>query len=354
MMNKRLSSYFIFCFCFIFLVSCQQVKTSTNDASILKIFSPGEYIDPDLLTEFEKEYNIKVIYDTFDSNESMYQKIKSGSVHYDVLVPSDYMIEKLIAEDFLYPLDFEKIPNIKDIKPELLYTDFDKEQRYSVPYFWGTVGILYDTRKVQEPVDSWSILWNKQYQDNIIMYNSQRDSIMVALKKLGYSMNTKNENELTAAKNALIEQKPLVFGYLGDEVINSMMNNQAALSVVYSGDAVYIMSENPNLKYALPKEGTNVWIDAMVVTKQSQNKDIAQAFINFMSSQTNAEKNTLAVGYSTPNRFTFEKMIQDPENAWMLDISYNPNLKNENNEFFHNPGKTAETYSDIWEEVLNT
>ena len=235
---KKLMMMFIASF-ILLLTAC-----SGDTRERLYVYNVGEYIDREVLTLFEEEFNCEVVYELYDSNETMYQKIKAGGTHYDVAFPSDYMVEKMIKEDLVLPLDYSKIPNFKYISDQYKNLPYDPENLYTVPYFWGTVGILYDKTVVNEPVDSWSILWDETYKGNIFMYDSQRDSLMVALKLLGYSMNTQNVDELEEAKQLLIEQRPLVYAYVTDQVIDNMIAGNAALAVVYSGDATYIMDEN--------------------------------------------------------------------------------------------------------------
>lgn len=347
--KKIFSIFLIFVLAATVLTGCQSSNKET-----LKIYNWGEYIDPQIIKDFEAEYNVTVVHSTFDTNEAMYNKVVSGTVKYDLLVPSDYMIERMVEEDLLAQLDYSKIPNFEHIKPDLINPDFDKEQQYSVPYFWGTVGIIYDKTKVTKPVDSWNALWDDAYKQEIFMYNSSRDSIMVALKKLGFSMNTTNDSELDKAKDELLAQRPLVLGYVGDEVINSMINNQASLAVVYSGDATTIMEENENMEYVIPKEGSNIWIDSMVVPKNAENSELAHKFINYISSPEAALLNTKAVGYSTPNTETLS--LLEAEGLWTDLVSYNPDLSSlENMEFFHNPGEAAiERYTQIWETVISS
>lgn len=347
-MKKFISITLAFILSFGLLVGCQNSNQQT-----LKVYNWGEYIDPEIITSFEQEFDVKVVYDTFDSNESMYNKISSGAVSYDVLFPSDYMAEKMIKEDMLAELDFTQIPNFEYINPEVLHADYDPNQTYSVPYFWGTVGILYDTTKVTETVDSWDILWDEAYKNEIFMYNSSRDSMMVALKKLGYSMNTKDAAEVEKAKQELIAQRPLVHGYVGDEVINNMINSQASLAVVYSGDATAIMQENPNMAYAIPsKQGSNIWIDPVVITKNSEQKELAHQFINYLCDPEIAKLNTEAVGYSTPNLETLDLLKEDGV-EWIDWESYNPTLNNyKNMEFFHaGSDEVLEMYNKAWDEV---
>ena len=237
-------------------------KSSAENGEVI-VYNWGEYIDPETLSLFEEETGIKVVYDEYDTNETMYPKVEAGASAYDVICPSDYMIQKMIDNDLLAEINFDNIPNLKNIGQQYFEQskEFDPENKYSVPYCFGTVGILYNKTMVSGPIDSWSVLWDEQYADNILMQDSVRDAFMVALKLNGYSMNTLDETELQAAKNSLIEQKPLVQAYVIDQVRDKMIGDEAAIGVIYSGEAIYTQRENENLEYVIPKEGTNVWID---------------------------------------------------------------------------------------------
>lgn len=267
----------------------------------INVYNWGDYIAEDTLEKFTEATGIKVVYETFDSNEIMYAKYKSGAVDYDILMPSDYMIEKLIAEDELVTLDMANIPNASYIEPEFVGRKFDPEAKYAVPYMWGTIGILYNKNLVQEEVKSWDILWDPTYSGQVIMMNSVRDSFGVALKKLDYSLNTLDQGQVDEALNLLIEQAPLVGSYVVDEAKDKMIGEEGILCVTYSGTAYMAMSENENLAYALPEEGTNLWIDAMVIPKTTKNKAGAEAFINFMYQPDIAYENTVYIEYSTPH-----------------------------------------------------
>jgi spermidine/putrescine transport system substrate-binding protein len=347
-MKKKAICLLAFLLLFATFTSCAQ-----QEQRILKIFNWGQYIDMDVIAEFETLHNIKIIYDTFDSNEAMYNKLASGAVSYDLVFPSDYMAEKMIAEDMLTPLDFTQIPNIQHINNDLLHRPFDPNQTFTVPYFWGTVGIIYDKTRVRAPVNSWDILWDEAYRNEIFMYNSSRDAMMVALKKLGYSMNTTNLQEINAAKDQLLAEKPLVLGYVGDEVINAMINNQATLAVGYSGDATAIIDENENMAYAIPQQGTNIWIDTVVMPKTATEQMLALAFINYLADPEVAKLNTELVGYSTPNTTTLQ-LMEAADEPWTDWQSYNPDLaRYEHLEFFHADDAALILYNNAWEEVLN-
>ena len=267
----------------------------------LNIYNWGDYIEEDTIQVFTEETGIKVNYEMFDSNEIMYTKYKSGAVDYDVLIPSDYMIEKMINEDELVKLNMDNIPNVKYIDPSFKGLAYDSGDEYSVPYMWGTIGILYNIKMVDEKVDSWDILWDDKYAGQIIMQNSVRDAFAVALKKLGYSMNSTNKSEVDEAFQLLLEQAPLVQAYVIDEVKDKMIGNEGALAVIYSGEALFTADENEDLAYVIPKEGTNLWFDAMVIPKSTKNQSAAETFINFMCEPQIAFANTNYIGYSTPN-----------------------------------------------------
>ena len=324
-----------------------------SNKETLNVFNWGEYIDRAVLDMFEEEFNVTINYDTFDSNETMYQRLRAGTTSYDVVIPSDYKIERMISEGMLQQLNFDKIPNMQYVDPEFKGLVFDPDNLYSVPYFWGTVGIVYDSTVVAEPVDSWEILWNENYRDQVYMYDSQRDSLMVALKLLGYSINTRDINELEAAKNKLIDQQEATRPvYVTDTVINSMIAGNAALAVVYSGDAAFIMSENPNMNFALPKEGTNFWVDAMVIPADAPNPDLAHEFINFMMRPDIAQMNTEFVMYSTPNMKALEAVKNEP---WAQNIAYNPPkelLYSLDLEMYRDPGDFLAEFDRIWTKVL--
>lgn len=274
----------------------------------LSVYNWGDYIDEEVLKQFEQEYNVKIIYDTYDRNEDMYIKLKKGGTNYDVCVPSDYMIEKMLKEGMLAEIDYNNIPNYKYIMERFKGLPFDPDNRYSVPYLWGTIGIIYNKNEVKEPVDSWSILWNPKYQGKILMMDSPRDAFMVAEKKLGISMNTSEEQDLEAAKQELITQKPLILAYVNDAVKDMMINEEAAMAVAWSGESIFMMDNNENLAYAVPKEGTNMWFDNIVIPKNAPHKKEAEQFIDFLCRPDIALKNAIYIGYSTPNQGAYDMM----------------------------------------------
>ena len=278
------------------------------------VYNWGEYLDPKTIELFEEETGISVTYEEYETNEIMYPKIVSQAIAYDVVCPSDYMIQRMIENDLLAEINLDNIPNIKDMDPTYMEQSksFDPKNKYSVPYCVGTVGILYNKSMVKEPVDSWDILWNPKYKDSILMQDSVRDAFAVALKRLGHSINSTEVDQLAAAAEDLMEQKPLVQAYVVDQVRDKMIGNEAALGVIYSGEAGYTKQENPDLEYVIPKEGSNVWIDSWVIPKNAQNKENAEKFINFMCRPEIALMNFEYLTYSTPN-LKAREMIEDEE-----------------------------------------
>ena len=263
-----------------------------GSAGEVYVYNWGEYIDEEVISMFEEETGIKVVYDMFETNEDMYPVIEAGGRTYDVVCPSDYMIQKMVENNMLAELNFDNIPNVSQIDPEYMERSrsFDPENKFSVPYCWGTVGILYNTSMVapEDVPTRWSDLWDEKFSGEILMQDSVRDAFMVALKSLGYSMNSENEAELGQARDLLIRQKPLVQAYVIDQVRDKMIGGEAAVGVIYSGEMLYIQEEveaqglDYELEYVIPEEGTNVWIDSWVIPSNAKNKENAEAWINFM------------------------------------------------------------------------
>lgn len=296
-----------------FFVGCSDSNVGENGT--INVFNWGEYIDESLIKDFEKETGIKVNYSTYDTNEIMYQKVKTNPGTYDIVIPSDYMVQKMIQEDLLEKIDFNNIPNYQYIGENFKNLPYDSTNEYSVPYTWGTVGIVYDTTIVDEPVTSWDILWDSKYKDNVYMYNSLRDSLAVTLVKNGYSLNSTDKNEINVAKEDLLKQFTLTNPvYVIDEVRDNMISGEKALAVAYSGDASYIISQNPDMAYAVPDEGSNKWFDALAIPKGSKNKAGAEAFINFLCDPENAKTNIEYIEYSTPNSAAFELLDEEVKN----------------------------------------
>ena len=328
----------------------QKDGTSKNGQVI--VYNWGEYIDPEIIDLFEEETGIDVIYEEFETNEIMYPKIQSGAIAYDVVCPSDYMIQRMIENDLLAEINYDHIPNLKYIGDNYMKMSrqFDPENKYSVPYLWGTVGILYNKKMVDEPVDSWGILWDKKYEDSILMQDSVRDAFAVALKYLGYSLNSTDLDELEAAKNLLIEQKPLVQAYVIDQVRDKMIGGEAALGVIYSGEALYCQPENPDLDYVIPKEGTNIWIDSWVIPKNAKNVENAEAFINFLCRPDIAKMNFDYITYSIPN--TAGRDLIEDESLRNSPIAFPDDSKLENCETFRFLGDDNDAlYNRLWREI---
>ena len=290
------------------------LRDDKNYIGDLYVYNWGEYIDPEVIELFEEETGYKVHYEEFETNEEMYAIIAKGARTYDVVCPSDYMVEKMIQNDLLTEIDYSNIPNISNIGEQYLTSaeGFDPDNKYCVPYTWGTVGIMYNKTMVDEEVNSWSILFDEKYEGQILMQASVRDAYCVALSYLGYSINTLDEDELKEATDLLVSQKPIVQAYVVDQVRDKMIKNAAALGVIYSGEAIYMQRENPDLEYVVPDEGSNVWIDGWVIPKDCQNKEAAEAWINFMCDPEIALMNFDYITYSTPNEAARE-LIEDED-----------------------------------------
>lgn len=327
-------------------------KEDLSGTNQVIVYNWGEYLDPEVITLFEKETGINVVYEEFETNEIMYPKVQSGAIAYDVVCPSDYMIQRMIENDLLAELNFDNIPNVKNIGQEYFKQSrqFDSENKYSVPYCWGTVGILYNKTMVDEPIDSWSVLWDEKYIDNILMQDSVRDAFAVALKYKGHSLNSTDLDELEEAKELLIEQKSLVQAYVIDQVRDKMIGSEAAIGVIYSGEAIYTQLENPNLEYVIPKEGSNVWIDSWVIPKNAKHKENAEAFINFLCRPDIAKMNFDYITYSTPNTAARE-LIEDPA-IRNSKIAFPDASELERCETFQFLGdKNDAIYNKLWREI---
>lgn len=343
---KRRLVFFYLLITAILVVGC----SGAYRKEVLNIFNWSGYIDEELLEIFEEETGIEVNYQTFSTNEDMYLKVKSGDSIYDVLIPSDYMIERMVIEGLLQPLDYRKITNYHFISPIFQNLVYDNENKYSVPYFWGTLGILYNTELVDDVVDSWDILWNEKYSKQIFMMYSQRDSLAVALKKLGFSINSIDENELELAKQELIKQKPLVLDYIIDDIDYRMLSEEGALALAWSGDALDTILKGKSFDYVVPKEGSNFWVDAMVIPADAQNVEAAHKFIDFMTRPEIAARNSEYIGYSTPNEAALEFIPDDMINNL---VAYPDQTVIDNCEIFRDPGEYISLYNMIWNEVIN-
>jgi spermidine/putrescine transport system substrate-binding protein len=335
---------------FLLTSGCQSSSASgSGESSTLNVYNWGEYIDLEILDSFTEETGISVVYDTYATNEDMYTKIKNGGASYDIAIPSDYMIERMINENLVEPLNLGNIPNFKCIDQRFTSLAYDPGCEYSVPYMWGTFGILYNKEMVDDVVDSWGILWNEKYKGQIFMYDSLRDTIGISLKYNGFSLNSTDPSELEIAKNSLIEQKPLARAYVGDTVRDSMIGNEGALAIVYSGDAIYCIGENPDLAYAVPKEGSNIWFDAIVIPKGAKNISAAEKFIDYLCRPDICLKNVEFIGYSTVNSETFSMLSDETKSDpayWPTDDIY------DRCEVLSDLGDYIREYDKAWTEVL--
>ena len=291
--------------------STEEVETSGEQQQLF-LFNWGNYIDPELIKEFEAETGIQVIYETFDSNDAMEAKLKQGGTRYDIVFPSESSITKLVNQNLLQKLDHSKIKGLENISPFLLNSPVDKGNQYTVPYFWGTVGIMVNTKYIDpESIQTWNDLWKEDFKNKVLVLDGNREALGMALQSLGYSLNSKNENELHAAEVKLKELKPNVRAVLNEEIKTMMKLEEAPIGMGYSGDAAAVAEENPNVQYILPKDGSAVWTDNFAIAHTAVNVEGAYAFINFMLRPENAARNAEYVGYSTPNEKA--KELMDPE-----------------------------------------
>ena len=283
----------------------------------INVYNWGEYISNgsddsvDVVAAFEKLTGIKVNYTTFDSNESMYAKLKSGAANYDVVIPSDYMVAKMIAEGMLKPLNYDNIPNFKKINQEYVNPDYDPQNAYTVPYMLCTTGIIYNTTMVEEPPTSWADLWDVEYAGNVLMFNNSRDAYAIAAKKMGLSLNPSSVEEVDDVMKELQAQKSVVQAYVMDEIFDKMEGGEAAMAPYYAGDALTMIDENPDLAFVSPEEGVNFFVDSMCIPASSKHKEAAEMFINFMCEPDVGYQNCDFIGYSTPITEVWERLDDD-------------------------------------------
>ena len=322
-------------------------------SNVLKLYLPGEYLGENVISDFEKQYGVRVIVENFDSNEMMYTKLMAGD-RYDVIIPSDYMIERLMNEDFLQPLDKSMIPNMENMSDAVLGMSYDPDNTYSIPYFWGSVGLVYNHENVDPAViesEGWEVLRNTDYAGHIYIYDSERDSFMMAFKALGYSMNTEDPNEINAAYEWLLQMNNTMSPvYVTDEVIDGMMNGYKDIAVVYSGDAAVVLDENEDMSFYMPSQGTNIWCDAMVIPANAENPKLAHEFINYMLTYEAAFDNTETVGYTSPNAEVFEEMTSS-EDLYADNAAYLPRSGYDKDEMFHDNQTLMRELSKLWIKV---
>lgn len=340
-------------------VEDENYYTKFKDDNIsINVYNWGEYISDgsdgslDVNKAFEELTGIDVVYTTFASNEELYAKLKSGGVSYDIIIPSDYMIGRMIAEDMLEPLNFENIPNFSMIDKKFVNPAFDPENKYSVPYTWGVVGLIYNTQYIsEEDAQSWDILWDERYMGDILMFSNSRDAFGIALKKLGYSFNTTDEDEINEAAELLKEQKPFVQAYVMDEIFDKMQGEEAAVAPYYAGDAITMIEANENLAFSIPKEGTNIFIDSMCIPKSAKQKEAAEMYINFMLETEVAAANCEYIGYSTPHAEALKTLDEEISSN---PIAYPDDETLENTEsFLYLPKATSDLYDKLWTQILS-
>ena len=319
-------------------------------SNVLKLYLPGEYLGENVISDFEKQYGVRVIVENFDSNEMMYTKLMAGD-RYDVIIPSDYMIERLMNEDFLQPLDKSMIPNMENMSDAVLGMSYDPDNTYSIPYFWGSVGLVYNHENVDPAViesEGWEVLRNTDYAGHIYIYDSERDSFMMAFKALGYSMNTEDPNEINDAYEWLLQMNNTMSPvYVTDEVIDGMMNGYKDIAVVYSA---VVLDENEDMSFYMPSQGTNIWCDAMVIPQNAENPKLAHEFINYMLTYEAAFDNTETVGYTSPNAEVFEEMTSS-EDLYADNAAYLPRSGYDKDEMFHDNQVLMRELSKLWIKV---
>ncbi len=322
---------------------------SDQEKPTISVLNYDIYIDKSLISQFESENNVKIKYDTYATPEEMYIKAKAGASNYDLIISSEYMIERMISEGMVNKLNFDNIPNYKYIGEDFKNQPYDPNNEYAVPYFWGTLGILYNKKTVDASSNSWSMLWDENHSKRIIMMDSQRDAFAAALKLLGYSLNTVNEKELDEAKQLLVEQRPLIMAYLTDGAPAIMVTEEADMALVWSGEAVAAISENEDLGFVIPKEGSNIWIDAMFVPSNAKNQEMAEKFINFLCSTEATIKNINEVWYSTVHT----EAIKEVDEELLSNNAFNiPHEDIEKMEMFRDPQKFIDLYTERWTEIM--
>ncbi|KOF57365.1 spermidine/putrescine ABC transporter substrate-binding protein [Clostridium sp. DMHC 10] len=327
---------------------CSIKPGSTKET--INVFNWGEYIDEGIIKDFTQKTGIKVNYQTFSTNEEMYQKVKSGTNKYDLICPSDYMIDRMIKEDLVQPINFKNLPNYSNIDSKYKNLNYDPKNKYSVPYMWGTIGIIYDKTQIKDKIDSWNILWNTKYKGKIFMSDDMRNSIGVSLKRLGFSVNSTNKEQINKAADELIKQKQNMNPvYIGDEIKDSLRNGEKPIGVIYSGDAAVLMKEKSGkFEYVIPKEGTNLWFDSWVIPKNASNKVAAEKFLNFLLDAKVNKKNVDYIGYGTPNKATYSLLKNEEKNN---KASYPDDASLKNSEVFTDLGNTRKFYNDSWVKI---
>ncbi len=342
----------------LFLLTCVVTCTlfagcNKNYSEEISFFNYGENIDEETIKEFEKTYGIKVNMETFDDMETMYQKVNNSDVSYDVVLVSDSLMPRMIKNNLIQKLNKDNIPNISQIDEEYLNLDMDPGNKYSVPYMFGTVGLIYNKDVVKEKVDSWDILWDEKYKNKIFMFDTYRDTMGVALKKLGYSLNSENPKEIEEAKNLLLEQRKLVDPVYGvDNGTTMIPSGESDINMIWSGEGLNLQDENPNLVYVVPKEGANFWIDSLCISSNAKNVSGAEKFINFVSDKESALRIADEIGYTTPNK---EARLQQPEEVRNNPNAYMPKEIMDRCEIYVDlPKDIKKLYDNAWVEIKSS
>ncbi len=330
------------------LTNCSKAPENVPVVKELNVYNWSNYIGKNTVQDFEKEFGIKVNYDTYASNEELLAKIQAGVKGYDIIVPSDYMVTIMVKQNLLSPLDMNKIPNFAGVSDKFKNLSFDPANKYSVPYHWGTNGIGIDTTKVTEKVDSWDILWNKKYKGRITMLDDMRAGLIPAMKKLGYSINTLDPKQLEKAKQLMIEQKPLVKAYSSETYIDMLKSGDAWISYGYSGDVYQVAKDNHNIRYVIPKEGTNIWIDNMCIPQNAPHKETAELFIDYILRPKVSADITNETWYASPvepaKQYIKKEILDDP-NIYPTDEIIGKC------EFIKDVGDATKMYDRIWNEI---
>lgn len=326
----------------------------------LNVYNWGEYISDgsddslDVNKVFEELTGVKVVYSTFDTNESLYAKLKTGGSSYDVIIPSDYMISRMIEEQLIQAVNFDNIPNFRYINPLYVNPSYDPQNIYSVPYTWGTVGLIYNSTMVDpnDAMDSWGVLWSENYRDNVLMFGNSKDAFGIAFKLLGYPLNAQNAEQIEDATKLLKQQKPLLQAYVMDEIFDKMTGGEAAIAPYYAGDAITMIEDNPDLCFVIPKEGSNIFTDAMCIPTSAKNKELAEMYINFMLEPEIGLANIEYIGYSTPNDAVFELLDEETQQS---PISYpDAEILNLCEYYYHTSPELSLLMDEKWTEILTS
>ena len=344
-MKKILSIAITLVLCLGVLTACGNNNGGSTE-KVVNVYNWGEYMDESIFDDFKTETGITVNYFNFETNEQLYSIMRQGGVNYDVIIPSDYMISRLISEDMLEKIDFANVPNVELIDDGFDNNEYDPTGEYSVPYMWGTVGIIYNSAEIDWEIDSWSALFDPRLTGQILMFDNSRDAMGIALKSLGFSLNTTERPELDLAFALLQSQKPLLQSYVMDQIFDKLESGEALIGPYYAGDYLTMVENNPDLRFVVPKEGTNRFVDAMCIPKGAENKENAEIFINYVCQADVSLQNSEYIGYTSPVSEVRDQLELDDE---ALEIMYPSDDVLERCEFFINlPAETLELYDEYW------